>query len=235
MIGIIGAMKVEVDGIVNLISNCKTKKIAKRTFFQGFIGNIEVVVVESGVGKVNAGVTTSIMCNNFNVDLIINTGVAGGVENIKPLDLVIGNDLVYHDFDITPLGYKKGVVPSDGKVFKTDDKFRNICIEIAKKNNISYKVGNIASGDIFATKKSITLGLEMDITAVEMEGAAIAHVCKMYDMPFVALRVISDVLESENQAISFNEVEKEAAEKAIMFVCEIISKISIDKIKNNIV
>ena len=175
------------------------------------------------------------MCDNFNVDLIINTGVAGGVDNVKPLDLVIGNELVYHDFDISPLGYKKGVVPSDGKIFKTDDKFRNICIEIAKKNIISYKVGNIASGDIFATKKSITLGLEMDITAVEMEGAAIAHTCKMYDMPFVALRVISDVLESENQTISFNEVEKEAAEKAIMFVCEIINKISIDKIKNNIV
>ncbi|MCR5462838.1 MAG: 5'-methylthioadenosine/adenosylhomocysteine nucleosidase [bacterium] len=235
MIGIIGAMKVEVDGIVALISNSKEKKIAKRTFFQGFIGNTEVVVVECGVGKVNAGVTTSIMCDNFDVSLIINTGVAGGVDNIKPLDLVIGNDLVYHDFDITPLGYKKGVIPGDGKIFKTNDLVRDMCIEIAKKKNISYEVGNIASGDIFATKKDIIKDLEMDILAIEMEGAAIAHTCKMYDKPFIALRVISDVLESTNQAVSFNEVEKEAAEKALMFVCEIIKKIAIDKKNNNIV
>ena len=75
----------------------------------------------------------------------------------------------------------------------------------------------------------------MDFVAVEMEGAAIAHVCKLYSIPFVALRVISDILEEENQTISFNEVEKQAAQKAILFVCEIIRKIAIDKKNNNIV
>ena len=235
MIGIIGAMKIEVDNIVALIKDCKEVKIAKRTFFTGTISDIDVVVVESGVGKVNAGVTTSIMCDKFDIDFIINTGVAGGVDNVKPFDLVIAKDFCYHDFDLTPIGYKKGVLPSLGRVFNTSDKLRELCINIAKKNNFDYVVGNIESGDIFATKKNIINDLEMEITAVEMEGAAIAHVCKLYDKPFIALRVISDILESENQAVSFNEVEKEAAEKALLFVCEIIRQIAIDKKNNNIV
>ena len=235
MIGIIGAMKVEVDNIVALIKDCKTVEIAKRTYFIGTISNIDVVVVESGVGKVNASVTTSIMCEKFDIDFIINTGVAGGVDKVKPFDLVIAKDFCYHDFDLTPIGYKKGVIPSLGRVFNTNDNLRELCISIAKKNNFDYVVGNIASGDIFATKKNIINDLEMDITAVEMEGAAIAHVCKLYDKPFIALRVISDILESENQAVSFNEVEKIAAEKALLFVCEIIRQIAIDKKNNNIV
>ena len=235
MIGIIGAMKIEVDNIVALISDCKTIEIAKKTFFTGKISDIDVVVCECGVGKVNAGVTTSIMCEKFDVSFIINTGVAGGIDKVKPLGIVIAKDFCYHDFDLSPIGYKKGVIPNLGKVFNTDDNLRELCIKIAKMNEFEYTVGNVASGDIFATKKEIIKDLDMDFVAVEMEGAAIAHVCKLYSIPFVALRVISDILEEENQTISFNEVEKQAAQKAILFVCEIIRKIAIDKKNNNIV
>ena len=235
MIGIIGAMKIEVDNIVALISDCKTIEIAKKTFFTGKISDIDVVVCECGVGKVNAGVTTSIMCEKFDVSFIINTGVAGGIDKVKPLGIVIAKDFCYHDFDLSPIGYKKGVIPNLGKVFNTDDNLRELCIKIAEMNEFEYTVGNIASGDIFATKKEIIKDLDMDFVAVEMEGAAIAHVCKLYSIPFVALRVISDILEEENQTISFNEVEKQAAQKAILFVCEIIRKIAIDKKNNNIV
>ena len=235
MIGIIGAMKIEVDNIVALISDCKTVEIAKKTFFTGKISDIDVVVCECGVGKVNAGVTTSIMCEKFDVSFIINTGVAGGIDKVKPLGIVIAKDFCYHDFDLSPIGYKKGVIPNLGKVFNTDDNLRELCIKIAEMNEFDYTVGNIASGDIFATKKEIIKDLDMDFVAVEMEGAAIAHVCKLYSIPFVALRVISDILEEENQTISFNEVEKQAAQRAILFVCEIIRKIAIDKKNNNIV
>ena len=235
MIGIIGAMKVEVDNIVALITDRKIKEIAKRRFFIGKISDIDVVVCECGVGKVNAAVTTSIMCENFDLSFIINTGVAGGIDKVKPLGIVIANDLCYHDFDLSPIGYKKGVIPNLGKIFNTDDKLRDLCIKIAEMNNFEYTIGNIASGDIFATKKNIIDGLDMEIVAVEMEGAAIAHVCNLYSVPFVSLRVISDILEAENQTVSFNEVEKQAAEKALLFVCEIIRKIAIDKKNNNIV
>ena len=229
MIGVIGAMKVEVDNICKALTSYEIKQIAGRDFYVGNLYNLPIVVVESGIGKVNAAVTTAIMCENFDVDVIINTGVAGGVSGVKPLDLVIGKDLVYHDMDVSALGYKKGEVPHEGITFSTDEKIRNLCVDIAKENNINYKVGNIASGDLFATKKECINGLDMQITAVEMEGAAIAHTCKMFNIPFISLRVISDILESNEQAISFNKVESEAANKAVMFVCEILKKISIDK------
>lgn len=229
MIGIIGAMQVEIEGLCSLIENCEIKELFGRKFFVGCIRGKDVVVVESGVGKVNASITTSILCSNFNIDLIINTGVAGGLGDVKTLDLVIGDKLVYHDFDLTPIGYKKGVIPAIGKTFDTSDDVRKICENIANNKKISYKIGNIASGDIFATDPKIIDGLEMDIKAIEMEGAAIAHAAKIFNKPFIALRVISDILGSENQGVSFQQVEKKAAEYASLFVFEIIGKLVLTK------
>lgn len=228
MIGIIGAMQVEINELVPLISNLVEKKINNRVFYVGNIGNSEVVVVECGVGKVNASITTAMLLENFKIDYIINTGVAGGI-GVKPLDLVIGNQLVYHDFDISVLGYEKAVIPGLGKIFNTDSNIRILVEDIAKENNVSYKVGNIASGDIFATSKDVINGLNMDISAVEMEGCAIAQTCKIYDKPFISIRVISDVIGSENQEISFNMVEKKAAEYASLFVLKIIKKLVLTK------
>ena len=229
MIGIIGAMQVEIEGLCSLIENCTTKELFGRKFYSGYIRGKEVVVVESGIGKVNAAVTTSILCDNYNIDIIINTGVAGGIGNIKTFDLVISDKLLYHDFDLTPIGYKKGVIPGTGKMFEANKTIINICENIAKEKGISYHIGNIASGDIFATNPNIIDGLEMNILAVEMEGAAIAHTAKIYDKPFIALRVISDILGSKNQEISFNQVEKKAAEYASLFVFEIMNKLVLTK------
>jgi len=229
MIGIIGAMQVEINSLCKLIENCVTKELFGKNFFVGTIRNREVVVVESGIGKVNASITTSILCNNFDIDLIINTGVAGGLGDLNPLDLVISDKLVYHDFDLSPICYKKGVIPNLGKTFEASRSVVELCEKIAKEKNISYRVGNIASGDIFATNPNIVDGLEMEISAVEMEGAAIAHTAKIYDKPFVVLRVISDILGSKDQSISYNEVEKKAAEYASLFVFEIIGKLVLTK------
>ena len=229
MIGIIGAMQVEIDELVPLISNLETKKINNRTFYVGKIEKMDVVVVECGVGKVNASITTTMLLENFKIDFIINTGVAGGLGNIKPLDLVIGDKLVYHDFDISALGYKKGVIPGYGKEFNTDSNIRKVVEAIAIENNISYKIGNIASGDIFATNKDVINGLDMDISAVEMEGCAIAHAAKIYNIPFVSIRVISDIIGEENQETSFNLVEKKAADYASLFVLKIIKKLVLTK------
>ena len=228
-IGIIGAMKVEVDGLCALLEGSKKEEYGSRTFYVGKIKGIDVVIVESGVGKVNASITTTLLCEKYDISLIINTGVAGGVGNVKPLDLVISDKLMYHDFDLSPIGYKKGELPSLGKIFETDNLYRTMAIEVAEKENINYKVGNIASGDIFATNTKILDGLDMEISAVEMEGAAIAHASKIFNKPFIALRVISDVLGTKNQAISFNLVEKKAAEYAILFVLKIIDKMVLTK------
>ena len=229
MIGIIGAMQVEIDELVPLISNLETKKINNRTFYVGKIEKYDVVVVECGVGKVNAAITTTMLLENFKIDFIINTGVAGGVKGVKSLDLVIGDKLVYHDFDITALGYKKGVIPGYGKEFDTDSNIRKVVETIAIENNISYKVGNIASGDLFVTSKDVINGLDMDISAVEMEGCAIAHTAKIFNVPFVSIRVISDIIGEENQGTAFNLVEKKAADYSSLFVLKIIKKLVLTK------
>ena len=229
MIGIIGAMQVEIDELVPLISNLETKKINNRTFYVGKIEKYDVVVVECGVGKVNAAITTTMLLENFKIDFIINTGVAGGVKGVKSLDLVIGDKLVYHDFDITALGYKKGVIPGYGKEFDTDPNIRKVVEAIAIENNISYKVGNIASGDLFVTSTDVINGLDMDISAVEMEGCAIAHTAKIYNVPFISIRVISDIIGEENQETSFNLVEKKASDYASLFVLKIIKKLVLTK------
>ena len=228
MIGIIGAMQVEIDELVPLIQNLKTKKINNRTFYVGNIENKEVVVVECGVGKVNASITTTMLLENFKIDYIINTGVAGGI-GVNPLDLVIGDKLVYHDFDISPLGYEKGVIPGLGKIFNTDSNIRDLIETIVKVNNISYKVGNIASGDIFATNKDVINGLGMEISAIEMEGCAIAQTAKIYGIPFISIRVISDIIGENNQSVSFNLVEKKAAYYASFIVLKIIKKLVLTK------
>lgn len=229
VVGIIGAMKVEVEGLCTIIDDCKEEVYGNRTFFVGKISGMDVVVVESGVGKVNAAITATLLCEKYDVSLIINTGVAGGVGDVKPLDLVISDKLLYHDFDLTPIGYKKGDIPGIGKTFQSSNLYRTMATEVAENNSISYRLGNIASGDLFATKTSILNGLDIDVLAVEMEGAAIAQACKIFDVPFIALRVISDVLGTKNQAASFQLVEKKAAEYAILFVLKIIDKMVLTK------
>lgn len=234
MIGIIGAMKVEVENLCSLIGGLKVENHRGRDFYVGTIFGVEVVVVESGVGKVNAAVTSTILMEKYDVNLIINTGIAGGVTGVDVFDLVIGKTLVYHDFDLSPIGYQKGVIPGIGREFTTDEHIRSVCEVIAKRNGVKYVIGNIASGDVFATNANILDGLGLDIQAVEMEGAAIAHTCKIYNKPFISLRIISDILGSKEQTDNYNLVEKKAAEYAIIFVCEII-KNSIDKVTKNIV
>ena len=228
MIGIIGAMRVEIEGLCSLIDKCVVKKYNNKDFYTGYINNVGVVVVECGIGKVNAAITASILCEKFNIDYIINTGLAGGI-NVNTFDMIIGDKLVYHDFDITALSYKKGVIPNLGKEFETDKLLKDISIKIAKEKGIPYHVGNIASGDLFATNINILDGLDMDIKAVEMEGCAIAHTAKIFNKPFIVLRVISDILNSNNQSASYNEVEKKAADYAIIFVFEIIKKLVLTK------
>lgn len=224
MVGIIGAMKCEVEVITSILENIKTHEWLGRKFYVGSINNTEIVIVESGVGKVNAAITTAYMCENYKVDYVINLGVAGGISPVKTFDLVISKGLCYHDVDVSPLGYEVGVIPGSIKMYPSDNTLVDKCKKIAKESNISYMVGNIASGDIFATNPSCISGLNEEIYAVEMEGAAIAHVCYQFKVPFICLRVISDVLGTNGQAVSFSLVEKEAADLASKFVLGIIEK-----------
>lgn len=204
VIGIIGAMEEEVQAIKEEMTVDRIEKKAGLEFYMGIFLDKEVVVVRSGIGKVNAAICTQILIDDFNVDMVINTGIAGGVNiNINPGDVVVSTDLVHHDVDATAFGYDIGQVPRlESFSFKADERLVEIAINAAEKMD-KFKVfkGRIISGDQFiANHEKITFFREkFDAFAVEMEGAAIGHACFMNNIPFVVIRSISDKADGSAQ------------------------------------
>lgn len=196
-VGIIGAMQEEVAQLKSemAVKNEMTK--AQMSFYDGTLLDKEVVIVTSGIGKVNAAVCTQILVNEFNVDCVINVGIAGGLhKDIYPGDIVVAENLVQHDMDTTFFGDPLGQVPRmDTYDFKCDAKL----VDIAKKatgkiDDINYFSGRIVSGDQFVSdaEKLQFLHDEFDALCCEMEGASIGQVCYLNNLPFVVIRSISD-------------------------------------------
>ncbi|MFD3157421.1 5'-methylthioadenosine/adenosylhomocysteine nucleosidase [Haloimpatiens sp. FM7330] len=197
VIGIIGAMDEEVEILVNNLDIERTEIKANMEFKLGQLWDKKVVVVRSGIGKVNAAVCTQILIDDFNVDAVINVGIAGGIgEEIRPGDIVIGDSLVQHDMDTSAFGDKIGQIPRlDTFDFKCDRSMVQKAKE-ACKNVIDHKsfIGRIVSGDQFIDdiNKIKWFHEEFKALACEMEGASIAQVCYLNNISFVVIRSISD-------------------------------------------
>ena len=197
IIGIIGAMSEEVEFLLKDMKLERSEVKANMEFSLGIIHNKNVVIVTSGIGKVNAAVCTQILIDDFNVDYIINVGIAGGTfDNIYPGDIVLAKNLVQHDMDTSAFGDKLGQIPRiDTYDFKCDDKLieyaTQACKDIVGHN---YFVGRIVSGDQFISDalKIKWLNTEFECLACEMEGASIAQVCYLNKIPFIVIRSISD-------------------------------------------
>lgn len=197
IIGIIGAMDEEVRILKDAMTIDRKELKAKMEFFSGSLWNKNVVVVTCGIGKVNAAVCTQILIDDFDVDQIINVGVAGGIgDNIVPGDVVIAESLVQHDMDSTVFGDKYGQIPRlDTFDFKCNVRMINVaqmaCSDI--KNHKTF-TGRIATGDQFVAdiEKIKWLKSEFNAIACEMEGGSIAQVCYLNSIPFVVIRSISD-------------------------------------------
>lgn len=216
-IGIIFAMKEELDALKEYLIINKEYEIFDLKFYEGTINNKICVLVESGIGKVNAARTTQILIDNMKVDFIFNIGVAGGVdENLNVLDVVIGDKLVQHDFDITAFNHEKGYIPNVGTFIETDE----YLLKIVKNsiNDNSCKIGTIASGDIFCTdsKMSMKINKKFNALAVEMEGASIAQVCFLNHIPFLIIRSISDIPGKNNTIVYEDFLEKSSKKVALI-------------------
>lgn len=223
-IGIIFAMNEELNALKKYLSISRINKIYELEFFEGIIENTECVLVECGIGKVNAARCTQVLIDNYDLDYIFNIGVAGGVSsNLKVGDIVVGEKLVQHDFDITAFNHEKGYLPNLGGKFINSSDY---LIGLSKKNDIPVKYGVIASGDIFCTdvKMSNKINTKFDALCVEMEGAAIAQVCHLCKIPFLIIRSISDVPNNENQ-ITFDEFLLDASDKVANYLISLLSKI----------
>lgn len=196
-IGIIGAMEEEVCALIaDMYIKNKVNK-AMMEFNHGYICGKDVVIVKSGIGKVNAAVCTQILIDDFNVDTVINVGIAGGIGcDIYPGDIVIATDLVEHDMDTTKFGDRPGQIPNmDVFDFKCDENLVKCALEACKEiKDINIFTGRIVSGDQFIAdiEKIKWLHSEFSALSCEMEGASIAHVAYLNKKPFVIIRSISD-------------------------------------------
>lgn len=227
--GIIAAMQEEMQEIENIMTEKSVQKIYELNFIKGKINDVEVVLIEAGIGKVNAARTTQILIDNFEVDYIINVGSAGSSNDELDIgDIVIGSRIVQHDFDITAFGHPKGYIGNVGEFVESD----NFLIQ-KMKQTISYmqdsefkiKIGTIASGDIFCTESKMKdkIRSKFNADAIEMEGAAIAQVCKLDNIPFLVVRSISDKPNGNNH-ITFDEFLEKASKRCAMIIKNFFSE-----------
>lgn len=223
--GIIGAMDEEVEYIINEMEGKQSFEIANSLFVEGKINDTEVVLVKSGIGKVNAAMTTTILIERFQPTHIINTGSAGGFDSsLEVGDVVIGKNLVYHDVDVTAFDYQYGQVPKLPPTFTSDEQLIEQAISVFKELNIPYRSGLIATGDSFmsdAERVKRVKEIFPEMLAAEMEGTAIAQVCHQYELPFIVIRSISDIA-GKDAEISFNEFLKLAAKNAANIILKMI-------------
>ena len=222
-VGIIAAMEEEMQAIKVIMDNANENKIYDLIFYEGKIADNECVLLKCGVGKVNAARATQVLIDNYDLEYVINIGSAGSINNsIDYGDIVIGKELVQHDFDITAFGHPKGYITDIGVVLKSNQELIKKCECAIKKivnNEYNIIIGTIATGDIFCTsikmKNKIREKLKAD--CVEMEGASIAQVCSLCNIPFVVIRSISDS-PNENNHIEFNEYLNMASKRCSAFI-----------------
>lgn len=203
--GIIGAMPKEVEEIKKKMTDIKEENIEGINFYFGKINDQDVILTKSGVGKVNASITTTIMIITYHPDYIVNIGTAGGmIHEQNALDIVISKNVIQHDFDTSYVDGKEGI----GITTKSDDVLRHKVKEAFLRNNIDANIffGDIISGDVFVGEEVKVLELKEKFPtaiACEMEAAAIGYTCDRFNIPFIIIRSLSDIVYHDNSNIDF--------------------------------
>ena len=223
-IGIIFAMQEELIELKNYLHINKEKKIYDLIFYEATLNNQNIILTESGIGKTNAARTTQILIDYYKPEAIFNIGVAGGIaKNLKVGDIIISTSLVQHDFDITAFDHPKGYIPNIGNTIPIDNNLLNTIKTILDTNNISYKEGLIASGDIFCTKESMATKINTQFNAlcVEMEGASIAQTAYLSKTPCLVIRSISDCPDNNNK-VTYEEFLETSSKKVAQIMYAIL-------------
>ena len=222
-IGIIGAMEIEVERLKQDMTVHRSVVRARMEFFEGELKGRPVVVVKSGIGKVNAAVCTQILIDDFQVEAVINTGIAGSLNpEINIGDIVISTDVVHHDMDAVNFGYELGQIPQmDVFSFQADQKLIEQAEEVCARVNPEIRSfqGRIVSGDQFVADKQVKERIVNTFHGLctEMEGAAIAQASYLNGIPFVILRAISDKAD-DSASMDYPTFERKAAEHCVNLV-----------------
>ena len=228
-IGIIGAMETEVSVLKERMTITRTVEKAGMTFYGGTLGNTDIVLVRSGVGKVNAAACTQILIDCFEVTHILNTGLAGSMDDrIAIGDIVVSTDVLQHDMDAVPFGYEAGQVPGQSVIaFPADDEFRAMAVEAVKTAapDVAVFEGRVVSGDQFISSqaKKDEIKAKFGGLCTEMEGGAVAQTAWLNHVPFVILRSISDNA-NDGAGKAYTEIEAEAAAHSSAVTAAIIAE-----------
>ena len=228
-IGIIAAMPEELVYLIQHLDDASEEKVLGNSYHTGKIGSVELVLVESGIGKVMSAMSVAILADHFQVDAVINTGSAGAVANgIAVGDVVIADKLAYHDVDVTAFGYDYGQMAQQPLYFESDKKFINLIQESLSKLDQTWHLGLIATGDSFVAGEDKIKAIKEhfpQVLAVEMEGAAIAQATHSIGLPFMVIRAMSDTA-SHDANVTFDEfileAGKRSAETLIQFLKELV-------------
>lgn len=223
MLGIIGAMDVEVAEVKKAMEDVTVETIAAMDFYRGTLKGKEAVVVRSGIGKVNAAICTQILADHYHVTAVINTGIAGSLKNeINIGDVVLSTDTVHHDMDATGFGYPVGQIPQMKEFsFQADEKLRKLAEECCRKVNpkVGIFTGRIVSGDQFISDKVKKQWIAETFGGycTEMEGAAIAQTACLNHIPFLIIRGISDKAD-DSANMDYSEFEEKAVRHSVNLI-----------------
>ena len=231
MIGILVAMSLERMEIVNKLADYRPEEYYNQTYYRGTIAGKDVVVAESGVGKVASAITSCRLIEHFGCDMVLNIGTAGGIreeENI--LDVVVADVVTYHDWDEESVNERpRSFETNNGYVFKADEQLIEKAIEAM--NSVSHYqtfVGHIVSGDAFVSEKNLVSRIKASFPeayACDMESATVGHVCTYYGTPFVIIRSLSDIVLKEGNEMDFQTYAKAASERAAEFTELFVEKL----------
>ncbi len=224
-IGVIGAMQMEVDNLKESMEDVRIDVYSGVTYVSGTIYGREVVAAVCGIGKVFAAICAEAMILKFNVDHVINIGVAGTLcKELGVMDVAVADQVVQHDMNTSALGDPIGLLSGLNQIFlPSDEKMKTLLCECLQERGIKYRVGTIATGDLFLHKPTQKALLHERFGAIagEMEGGSIGHVCYVNEVPFAILRSISD---GEGGAMDYETFAERAALQSIDVVLDFISR-----------
>ena len=227
-IAIIGAMEEEVALLRDAMEVEEVRTIAHVEFTKGKLNHREVVLLKSGIGKVNVAIATTLLFEHYNIDYVINTGSAGGLhEEANIGDVVISTGTLYHDVDVTGFNYAYAQVPGMPAIYESNVSLVKKVESILDKIGKNYWLGTIGTGDSFINRLDQMELIKKNcpsVIAIEMEAAAVAQVCHHYEKPFIIVRALSDIAGKESH-ISFNEFLTVAAKESSEMVSELVSMI----------
>ena len=227
-LAIMGAMEEEITPLLEYFTDIKKQKFANNIYYEVKLNDLDVVIAYSKIGKVFSTLTATTMIEKFGCDTLLFSGVAGGINpKLKIGDLIVANKLSQHDLDITAFGHPYGFVPG-GEVFvKTDERLKNLALEVARENHIKIIEGVIATGDQFVAdeKRKEFIQNIFNADALEMEGASVAVVCDALNVPCLILRAISDTADMD-AGFNFDEFLVTSAKNSANFLIKVVEKLT---------